>query len=75
MIRRMYSVCVFRYKPTQFGLIDRANPEKRARSIDWAQPSWFIPEEGDGIRSPSRSVLTRNRAMNNVRKHNNFNFY
>jgi hypothetical protein len=32
------------------------DPEMRTSSIDWAQPSMFLPEDGDIIQSPKRDV-------------------
>jgi hypothetical protein len=54
-------------KPTQLGTMDL---KIDISSIDWAQLSRVLPEDGDRIQSPKRFVLNKNRNTDNVQKHN-----
>jgi hypothetical protein len=53
-------------------------PKIGISSIDWAQLSRFLPEDGDRIQSPKHCILKykqdgvtdKNRKMYNVQKHN-----
>jgi hypothetical protein len=46
-------------------------PEIKTSSIDWAELSRLLPEDGDRIQSLKLFVLNKNRTKDNVQKLNN----
>jgi hypothetical protein len=46
-------------------------PEIAISSIDWAQLSWLLPEDGSRVQSPKRFYEIKHRKTDNFQKLNN----